>query len=101
MAKRIELNKAKTPHGVQTLAGSQPIKVVAVTEGPVTWQQKAKEYYKGLIALVGAVLIFFNEITPITNFLPTDYRHWVTIIVAFLTTAGTFLKSNQHWVDDL
>lgn len=101
MAKRIEFNKTVSPKGVQTLAGSTPVKVVATTDGPVTWQQKVKEYYKGLIALLGAVLIFFNEVTPITNFLPADYRHWVTIIVTFLTAAGTFLKSNQHWVDDL
>jgi hypothetical protein len=69
--------------------------------GPVTWLDKAKGYYKGLIATIGAVLVFLNELTPLTSFLPEDAQHWVSVGVAVLTALFTTLKSNEVWLDDL
>jgi hypothetical protein len=79
-----------------------PVKVTGRTEGPVTFMQKLAAYYKGLIVLVGAVLAFLTapEIGPLTHFLPVEYQHWVTVVIGFVTVLLTFLKSNEHWVED-
>lgn len=75
--------------------------VLQAVPGPVTVLDKAKGYYKGIIAALGSLVIIINEVTPLFNFLPGQDKHYVTVAVAVVTGVLTFLKSNEHWVDDL
>ena len=77
------------------------LNVVDAATGPVSTLDKVKGYYKGLITLVGSLLIIANEATPLLNFLPANDKQYVTYGIAILTTAAAFLKGNEHWVDDL
>jgi hypothetical protein len=77
---------------------------LVVTEakpGTVSFGDKVKKYYKGLIALVGALLVLVNQVTPLTNFLGEDTQNLVSVVIVFLTAVATFLKSNEQWVDKL
>lgn len=101
---RLELksNAAQTP--ATLLAANTPgapVEVVAKASGPVSLLDKLKGYYKAVIAVVGALLIVLNELSPISDFLPTSARHWLTVGIAVLTAASNVLVKNQHWVDDL
>lgn len=90
-------------HHIHTfVAGVAPtVKVVDEKPGPVTWLDKAKGYYKELIVLVGAILVFLNEVTPVLNFLPEQDKRYVTVAIGFIAAVSTFLKRNEKWVDDL
>jgi hypothetical protein len=77
-----------------------PVKVVDERTGAVTFLDKLKGYYKALITVLGAVLLALNELTPATNFLPTTAHHWLSVALSVLTAILTFLKANEHWVDD-
>ena len=50
--------------------------------------------------VVGAVLLALNELTPLFDFLPTTAHHWLSVVISVLTAILTFLKANEHWVDD-
>lgn len=98
----VKPNKAQN---AQTLSAATeaptPVKVVSAKTGPVGILDKAKGYYKGLIAAVGSILVIVNELTPLLNFLPGQDKQYVTLVIGFLTTVAVFLKDNEHWVDDL
>lgn len=76
------------------------VQVLTTSTGLVTWADKLKGYYKGLITAVGAVLVIANELTPAFDFLPVQDKAYVTAGIAALTALSTFLVSNEHWVDD-
>lgn len=101
---RLEL-KSNTEQNAQTLAEAtapaSPVVVVAESSGPVSFWDKAKNYYKTLISIVGLVLVVLNEITPMTSFLPENQRHWLSVAVVAVTALLTFLKSNETWFDSL
>jgi hypothetical protein len=102
--KRLEVkpNKRQT---ADTLSVAErpaaPVKVVEQAAGPVNVLDKLKGYYHTIITVIGAVLVLVNEVTPVTDFLGGNSRHWVSVAVVFLTAVVNFLKSNEHWVDDL
>ena len=77
-----------------------PVQVVDERTGAVTFLDKLKGYYKALITVLGAVLLGLNELTPVFNFLPTTAHHWLSVALSVLTAILTFLKANEHWVDD-
>lgn len=72
--------------------------VLAVKEGSVTWVDKAKGYYKGLIAIVGVLLI---AATQLVGTLPPEVERGLTILISVLTTVGIILRANETWVDAL
>jgi hypothetical protein len=76
------------------------VQVLDTATGPLTWLDKLKGYYKGLITLVGVVLVILNQVTPVFDFMPANVQHWFTVVVAALTAVSAFLVANQHWVDD-
>lgn len=76
------------------------VKVLTTAPGTLTWIDKLKGYYKGLITLVGSVLVIANELTPVFDFLPAQDKGYITAGIAALTALSAFLVSNQHWVDD-
>lgn len=107
MAKKVVPIKQHQAGQIATLMGPQrissmPVEVVATTEGPVTWWQKAAAYYKGGIALIGTVLALLTapEIGPLQHLLPEQYQHWLTVGIGVATVVLTFLKDNEHWFDD-
>ena len=77
------------------------VKVVKETTGPVNFLQNLAGYYKTLIALVSGILVVANEITPVLDFIPGQYKQYVTTAIVFVGAVLTFLKSNEHWVDSL
>lgn len=90
------------PPAVSRLAGSPPaanVHVVATKVGAVTVLDKVKAYYKTLIAIVAAVVVFLNQVTPIADFLPVQYRHWFSTAVVVVGAVAVFLKANEHWID--
>jgi hypothetical protein len=89
------------PDNTSVHAATAPTAVVIEQKpGTVTVLDRVRGYYKGLIALIGALLVTINELTPITDFLPADQRHWITIAVSALTALSTTLVANEKWVDD-
>ena len=34
------------------------------------------------------------------DFLPTTAHHWLSVAISVGTAILTFLKANEHWVDD-
>ena len=96
MAKRIEFNEATTLKGVTTLIGREPFRVVAEIEGPVTFRQKVKNYYKGITVLVGVLTMALSDAA-----FPEPVASWVFVAVGVLTPILTILKANEKWVDDL
>lgn len=75
--------------------------VIDSKNGPVTFFDKVKKYYKFLIAAVGALLIVLNEATPLFNTLGGSGEKWFTGIVAVVASIGVLLKSNERWVNAL
>ncbi|AER47586.1 hypothetical protein DS6A_32 [Mycobacterium phage DS6A] len=98
MKKRIRIAPEGRAYG---LFGAGSTEVVERRAGSVTPADKAKRYYKGLIALVGTLVIAAGEAAPLFNgtLAGTAAQHWFTVIVAALTTAGVILKENEHWVN--
>jgi hypothetical protein len=76
------------------------VQVVDERTGAVTFLDKLKGYYKALITVLGAILLGLNELTPLTNFLPATAQHWASVAISVITAILTFLKANEHWVDD-
>lgn len=74
--------------------------VLKEKDGVVTFLDRAKEYYKSLVALMGTLVIFLNTATPIFKFIPVDQKT-LTWIVAAVTAISVFLKRNETWVEEL
>lgn len=98
---QIKSNDVQTAKTLAVVGPGTPVKVVDEKVGAVTFLDKAKGYYKGLIALVGSLLIVLNQVSPLLNFIPGNGKEYVSYAIGLLTVAGAFLKENQHWVDDL
>lgn len=94
---RIAVPKNAEVHG----PAAPKVQVLKTVSGPLTWLDSLKGYYKGLITLVGGLLVILNELTPVFDFLPGSAKQYFTVAVAALTTLSAFLVSNQHWVDDV
>ncbi len=90
----------KTPPHVVGLYHNSSVekRVVEVRPGEVNWVDKAKGYYKGLIALVGVLLIAF---TQLSGTLPDPIDRWVTVLIGIFTTLGVILRANEVWVNAL
>ena len=76
------------------------VQVLDTSTGVVSWVDKAKGYYKGIITAITAVLVIANQLTPIFDFLPVQDKGYITAGIAIIGTVVTFLKANEHWVDD-
>ena len=105
VATKLRIGTAPTNTDVDTawfgIAGrhAAPEAVVTVLDtkdGPVTWIDKAKAYYKGLIALLGAIL---TAITTLT--LPEPMESWVTVTITTITAILVILRANETWIDGL
>lgn len=72
------------------------------TIGPVTLSDKLASYYHTFITVLGGVLVFLNEATPVTNMLPEMDRHYVTAAILILTAVLNALKqavpANEAWL---
>lgn len=90
-----------TPVKAQVQITADGVEVVKTIPGVVGVVDKVKGYYKSAIAALGTLLILLNTLTPTFAFLGGDFQHWFTIAVALVTTVSVFLKSNEHWVDQL
>lgn len=90
----------KTPPHVVGLYHNPSVekRVVEVRPGEVNWVDKAKGYYKGLIALVGVLLIAFNQLS---GTLPDPIDRWVTVLIGIFTTLGVILRANEVWISEL
>lgn len=77
------------------------VMVLKSEPGAITLLDRLKGYYKGLIAVITAVLVIANELTPVLNFLPGQDKQYVTIAIAVVGSVLTFLKDNEHWIDDV
>lgn len=101
MAIRVEF-KPGQQHIHTFVAGVAPAAVsgtvVDEKPGPPTRLDKAKAYYKGLIALVGSLLVGANQVLPIV---PADTKGVVNGAIALLTVASVVLKANENWFEDL
>lgn len=60
---------------------------------------KIKAYYKAVAASIGALVVLLNELTPVFDFLPENYRHYFTVVVAVLTALSVFLVKNEPLVE--
>lgn len=78
-------------------------KAVVVKEkaGQVTFLDKLKGYYHTVILITGALLVFLNEATPLTDALPETARHYVTVVIGAITLLVNALKSNEIWIQKL
>lgn len=72
--------------------------VVAEKDGSVGWLDRLKGYYHTLIAVVSALLMFVNEVSDVV---PQEYQHVVTVAIGIISATVTFLKHNETWVDSL
>jgi hypothetical protein len=101
MSQRVEV-ASRSKAQVHTLVGNHAgVKVVDSKPGPVSWLDKLKSYYHTAITLLGALLIFVNEVTPALDWLPGNDKQAVTVAIGFLTALANFLKSNEQWFEEL
>lgn len=106
MAKLIEPVRKKNSE-IKTLTGGSkspvptvPVKVLKETDGPVTWVQRAKRYYKAAIAAVGSTAAALVAAEGVPG-LPDNVRGWFAGGFVALTVVGIILKKNEDWVDSL
>lgn len=93
--------RIKIPSNVEVHGPIAPkVQVLKTSTGLVSWIDTAKGYYKGAITAITAILVIANELTPVLNFLPGQDKQYVTVAIAAIGTVLSFLKSNEHWVDD-
>jgi hypothetical protein len=59
------------------------------------WKAKLPDYWKGLVALFGAVLIFLNTLVGL-NFWSERTLDWISTAIAFVTALAVFLKANVN-----
>lgn len=90
---------------VHTLVGGPPATVLLDQKtGAVSVVDKLKGYYHTLITILAAVLVLLNEVAPAAHWIPgygPQAAGYVSAAIVFVAAAVNFLKSNQHWVDDL
>jgi hypothetical protein len=60
-----------------------------------SWKAKLPEYWKGLAALFGAMLIFLNSLVGL-DFWSATAQSWISTAIAFLTALAVFLKKNVN-----
>lgn len=80
---------------------SVPVKVIAGSNGPLTFKQKVQSAYKAIVAFVGTLLTLVSQIQSLTPFLPEQYRHWIGLGLTGLTLVSTLLTTNQKFVESL
>lgn len=78
-----------------------PVLLVKTEAGSVTWSDKVKAYYKGIIAVITSILVVLNTLTPVFNFLPGQDKQYITVGIAVIGGLLAFFKDNEHWVDAL
>jgi hypothetical protein len=99
MAVRVEFKPAAPQvHTLVAPDNAPNVSVVAEKPGPVKALDKAKGYYKALIALVGSLLVAANQVLPVV---PQDAKGWVSSAITVLTVASVALKANENWFDGL
>jgi hypothetical protein len=64
------------------------------------WRAKLPDYWKGLVALFGALLIFLNTLVGL-NFWSERTLDWISTAIAFVTALAVFLKANVNAVEKL
>lgn len=106
MATKHRIKIVQSPRVTTFVAGGGrdvPAQVIVdkVKPGKVTLLDKAKAYYKATIAVVGAILVLLNEMTPLSHLLPAAAQHYFTVTVAAVTAISVLLKRNEQWVDAL
>ena len=77
------------------------VEVRAIKDGAVNWRDKAKRFYKGGIAAVGAILIILMQLEVFSGLLGEQGKTLFTVAVAVLTSISVFLKSNERWIEKL
>jgi hypothetical protein len=75
--------------------------IIAVKPGEINWRDKAKRFYKGGIAAVGALLIILTQLEVFSGLLGEQGKTVFTVAVAILTSISVFLKSNERWIEKL
>lgn len=75
------------------------VKVLDVKPGEVGFLDKLKAYYHTVITVLGGIVVFVNEVTPLTDALGPDVQRWVSVVVIFLTALLNMLKSNEVWIN--
>lgn len=97
--RRVAIKVVAPPKNAATLTPNPTVQTVAdkEAEGSVTVIDRAKQYWKGIIAFAGVALLVIDQLTPI---FPANWDHPVAVIVGVLTVIGTFGKSNELWVND-
>lgn len=78
-------------NGVVTVVNEKP--------GTVSTFDKIKQYYKFLVAFIGALIAILTETLPLG--LSADVQNWIAGVVGILTSFVVFLKSNEQWVEKL
>ena len=78
-----------------------PVKAVVVEEKPgqVNFWDKTKAYYHTVITVLGGILVFLNEVTPLTDALGGDVQRYVTLAIIGLTAVMNAVTSNEKWVN--
>jgi len=75
--------------------------MMATTPSPSpSLKQRIAGAWKAIIAFIGAVLTLLTQIGPFAHFLPPQYKALIGTATAVLTGILTFMKANEHWVDD-
>lgn len=99
MKHRIELADS---YRLSALATAGPVaSIVSSKPGDVGLADRLKSYYHTLIAVIGAVIVLLNTVTPVTAFLPSGARDAVTVVTGFAVALANLLKHNETWVDSL
>jgi hypothetical protein len=64
------------------------------------WKTRLPQYWKGLAALFGALLIFLNSLVGL-NFWSETADRWINTAIAFVVALAVFLKKNVNAVEKL
>ena len=78
-----------------------PSEIVKIREGSVTLWDRAKAYYKAMIAAVGTLALMLQQATPVFDgVLAGSLAQKVfAVAVSVVTVAGVVLRENEHWFD--
>ena len=92
---------ATTVYGLAATAGRHAapeavVQVLDVKPGSVGWKDKAKAYYKGIIAVLGALLTVLTALT-----LPAPADTYTAAAVSAITAVLVVLRANETWIDQL
>lgn len=100
--KRLEI--ANVPGEPNATNPPTAVQVVDRKLGPLSIFDKVKTYYHTVITLIGFVLVLLNQLLPAVGWIPgygSQAAGYVSAAIVFVTAVANFLKSNEHWVDDL